>query len=854
MKELLGLHPQALAADLIERANAIVIRMDAAGCIVWVNAGAESITGYPRDELLGRNLVDVLAPRARYPHAGEEFTRLANAGIPVELEHAIVTKSRAERFIAWRGQGIRDAGSPPGTVVFGIDITERRLAEQALTASHDRYRYLIEQANDIIYQTNHRGRFTFVNPVVTRMLGFTTDECLGRHYLELIAPEARDAARTFYLAQLTERTPTTYYEFPALTKDGGHVWLGQNVQLMMDGERLIGYHAQARNITTRREAEDALRQSEGRFRSLASASPVGIFYTDARGQCEYGNSKWLEITGLNRQDSLGDGWMRALHADDRSLVSTWWETCAREGREFTMEFRFQRPDGDVRWVQTQAAAIRDTDGAVTGFVGTVEDISDRKRVDGELQTQRDFALQVMNTIAQGLAVTDAKGTFSYVNPALANMLGHTIETLTYKDPMDIIMEDDREILAKARARRREGETDTYEIRFRCATGKIIHVLVTAVPRMKDGEYLGSIAAITDLTERKQAEQTIRDANEKLTGWVNELEQRNREISLLGEMTEYLLGCQHLEEISKVAALFLPQLFSKLRGALYVKGPSGDLLEAITTWGEGAPTSHVFVPEDCWAVRRGRMHAWTSTASGLSCPHLGLKPPEATMCAPINAQGESLGVLHLARPADTGGSDDLSSGSVGQLASAVAEQIGLAITNLQLRETLRHQSIRDALTGLFNRRYMEESLVRELQRASRAGIPVSVIMVDLDHFKRFNDSFGHAAGDALLRSLAAVLQKGIRAEDIACRYGGEEFALILPGAPLHIAQTRGEAIRQATARLSVEHQGTALGSLTLSLGIAMFPDHGSTGEKVLKAADAALYRAKAEGRDRMIVAS
>ena len=382
---------------------------------------------------------------------------------------------------------------------------------------------------------------------------------------------------------------------------------------------------------------------------------------------------------------------------------------------------------------------------------------------------------------------------------------------------------------------------------------MIDVLVTAVPRIKDGEYHGSIAIITDLTERKQAEKAIREANEKLTAWVGQLQQRNREISLLGEMTEYLLGCQHQDEISKVVALFLPQLFSKLSGALYVLTSANDLLEAVTAWGQGAPTAHVFVPEDCWAVRRGRGHTWTSTAAGLPCPHLGPNTPDATICVPMAAQGETLGVLHLAIRGTDLHHPDIWGESVEKLAGAVAEQIGLAITNLRLRETLRHQSIRDPLTGLFNRRYMEESLVRELQRASRAGIPVSVIMLDLDHFKRFNDSFGHAAGDALLRALATVLQKGIRAEDIACRYGGEEFALILPGAPLHIAQARADGIRQAAARLSVEHQGTSLGAVTLSLGIAVFPDHGATGETVLKAADAALYRAKAEGRDRVVTA-
>jgi diguanylate cyclase (GGDEF)-like protein/PAS domain S-box-containing protein len=838
----------------MRHAHVIVLQLDTHGRVLWISEGAERITGYSAEDLIGRDWFDVLVPRSRYPHVWEQDARRgAGPRVPRTFEHPIVTKSGEERFISWHNRDLLDGGVPAGTISLGIDITDRRLAEEALRESQDRYKTLVEQATDIIYQTDDRGRFTFVNAVVARVLGLTPEECIGRHYLDLVAPEAREETRAFYRAQVAERTAATYLELPVMTKTGGRTWLGQNVHLMLDGDRITGFHAHARDISKPHRAEEALRQSEERFRSLAAASPMGIFHTDPTGRCEYVNAKWQEITGLGFDENVGDGWTLAIHADDRTLVSTWWATCTREGREFSLEFRFQRPDGEIRWVQAQASAIRDKDGVVTGFVGMAEDITDRKRVDGELRAQRDFALQVMNTIAQGLAVTDAQGRFEYVNPALATMLGYPVEKLTYKNTMEIIHEDDRPLLSRERGRRREGEVDTYDVRFKGADGKVIDVLVTAVPRISDGEYKGAIAIITDLTERKQAENDIREANEKLTAWVGQLQQRNREISLLGEMTEYLLGCQHQDEIAKVVALFLPQLFSSLSGALYVLAPTNDLLEAVTSWGPSAPTANVFVPEDCWAVRRARGHSWNSTIAGLPCPHLGPHTPDATICVPLASQGEVLGVLHLSVRGAGQHHATVWGESVEQLAAAVAEQIGLAITNLRLRETLRHQSIRDPLTGLFNRRYMEESLVRELQRASRAGIPVSVIMLDLDHFKRFNDSFGHAAGDALMRALASVLQKGIRAEDIACRYGGEEFALILPGAPVHIAQARAEGIRQAAARLSVEHQGTALGAVTLSLGIAVFPDHGATGEKVLKAADAALYRAKAEGRDRVVTA-
>jgi len=184
---------------------------------------------------------------------------------------------------------------------------------------------------------------------------------------------------------------------------------------------------------------------------------------------------------------------------------------------------------------------------------------------------------------------------------------------------------------------------------------------------------------------------------------------------------------------------------------------------------------------------------------------------------------------------------------------VADSVALALANLKLRETLRHQSIRDPLTGLFNRRYMEETLERETRRVARAQRPLGIIMLDVDHFKLFNDTFGHDAGDSLLREFGNFLRAHVRGEDVACRYGGEEFTLILPEASLEVTRQRAEHLRGDIKHLHAQYHDQPLGAVALSLGVAVFPDHGSTGEAVLKAADAALYRAKREGRDRVVVA-
>ena len=242
---------------------------------------------------------------------------------------------------------------------------------------------------------------------------------------------------------------------------------------------------------------------------------------------------------------------------------------------------------------------------------------------------------------------------------------------------------------------------------------------------------------------------------------------------------------------------------------------------------------------------------------MRCAHVPASAPGGYVCVPLAAQGETLGVLCLMAPSAAGAPQKQIDEQLETLKSqgaAVGERISLSLANLRLRDVLRTQSIRDPLTGLFNRRYMEESLERELHRAARNNQTVSLVMLDIDHFKRFNDAFGHQAGDTLLRALGDFLSQRTRGQDVACRYGGEEFALILAGASAADAAKRSELLREELTHLAVTHSGQVLGRVTFSIGIAAYPTHATSTDQLLRAADEALYRAKDEGRDRICIAA
>jgi diguanylate cyclase (GGDEF)-like protein len=369
--------------------------------------------------------------------------------------------------------------------------------------------------------------------------------------------------------------------------------------------------------------------------------------------------------------------------------------------------------------------------------------------------------------------------------------------------------------------------------------------------------LGGICfmVIRDTVARKKSAALEREFNEKVAHSLAEVQVRNQEITFLGQLSSFLQTCTTSQEACTAIARFGPQLFPTEAGVIYLFHASRNFVEQVASWGSVELHEDMFQPVDCWALRRGRLHAVGATDTTMVCNHVARRgePVQPYVCAPMMAQGETLGLLFLQAHPVAGGTAALSDAKQ-QLAAAVAEQIALALSNLILRETLRQQSVRDPLTKLYNRRFLEETLDRELARLERKNLPLSLIMIDVDHFKSFNDTFGHEIGDAVLRDLSEILQRNVRGSDIACRYGGEEFIIVLPEANVEIARQRAETLREAMRELQLVHDGKPLGPVTLSLGVACFPEHGHQREQLLQAADAALYEAKNAGRNRVVVST
>jgi diguanylate cyclase (GGDEF)-like protein/PAS domain S-box-containing protein len=494
--------------------------------------------------------------------------------------------------------------------------------------------------------------------------------------------------------------------------------------------------------------------------------------------------------------------------------------------------------------------------------------------------------QVLDQISEAVIVKDLNAVVTYWNREAASLYGYSAREAIGRPLKNLHAADlSPTDYARLLERIRSGQPSASTAERRKKGGEIVRVAIKTTPLLDEqGELIGEITIARDVTALHQQQEALsaaqatlqsrlaalRDANRKLSreiaahrktdaamrrnnqalaATVKQLESFHRDGEALSHMAELLQSCSQREEAYEIVRETGVLLFPESAGSLFIYRESRDVVEHVTSWGN-APAQHkTLAPDECWALRLGNPH-FVPRNGAIRCRHAH-QEADSYVCIPVHGQGQVLGLFHIA--ADVNARTRRPARDVEQRLRALSDRVGPAIANLKLRDALREMALRDGLTGLYNRRYLEDVLAREIHRAERNGKTVSVIMIDIDYFRLFNDKYGHDAGDFVLSALARSIMNSIRPSDIACRYGGEELTVVLPEASLECARDRAEQLRLAIRDTNLTRLGQSLPPPTASFGVAAYPANGSKPADLLRMADHALYCAKHEGRDRVCVA-
>jgi len=535
----------------------------------------------------------------------------------------------------------------------------------------------------------------------------------------------------------------------------------------------------------------------------------GIIVWDHLGDCELHNARVFDVLELRESD---------LHT---GIARSKFLQMAVERGEFTQEVADQ-------------AKSRFRKGEPFSF----------ERLEEQQTLLQQLSLVAMHA-KDIVAITDASGEIEWVNQAFSAALNYTLESAEGNSLLDMLCGENTDSASIKIIR--DGMQSRYVVKTElfCYGNREISFwmeLEVSPVFSESGEHTHFIAVGRDTTVRKTADLAAEEARK--------YEHRKRmEAKLLTEFSGWLQSTDSLGELFPIVSAFIQKLLPTSAGAVYVYANSRDVLEGVCHWNNSKMLTN-FEPPDCWALRRGRSYYYGENEVDFPCHHVteshGDEIPDCHYCLPILAHGDTVGLLCIELPKNSNTENEL---ETQKLASFCGEQISLAIANVKLREQLLDQSTRDPLTSLYNRRYFIENVRRELNRHAESQ-PCSLISLDVDNFKKFNDNYGHDAGDTILREMSKILVDTFRGTDIPCRYGGEEFAIFLPGASAQIAIQRSEELRLAVQNSSVLYNGEEL-AITISLGISTRPENGSSIQSLIKSADRALYAAKHAGRNTAI---
>jgi diguanylate cyclase (GGDEF)-like protein/PAS domain S-box-containing protein len=708
-------------------------------------------------------------------------------------------------------------------------------------------RVIYRSISEGIWLTDLNFMVIYANQAVIDHRGFSLEELRLLKLEDQLTQPSYLAVQQVIVQEVTpNRIAEPNYQFQKslelefLCKNASVYWAEVTITLVRDDSgRAIGFLGVSRTITDRKRIENALIESEKRYRTLFEDFPLGLYQTTPSGRIINVNPAFIKMLRFPDKDSLLSLKTSDLlvNPEDRKKQL---HTLNHSNILLKSELQVRCKDGNILWVRDNAHSVKTDQGKVQYYEGSLEDITQLREAEEALKQSEERYRNLVENMGEGMTIVDANENILFANPAADRIFGVNEGSLTSRNLRDFLEPAQlNEVLAQTN-RRKMGERSLYEITISRSDGEKRILQVTATAQYDPaGKFSNSFGVIHDVTDERKDQIALESVKAELDIRVRELENRNREIGALTDMVNMLQRCTTIPETFVVIESFIRQLIPEAKGALYLGKPGTQKYKLVRQWGMPAISKTEIINEDCWALRREKYYYLTETLTSPLCSHLGKPIPLSTICVPIMIQNHGSGLLHLQTAQDE---MRLTENHL-RLANNFAEQINLALSNLQLQEELHEQAIRDSLTGLFNRYYMEETLEKEIARSKRNEKTISIMMLDFDNFKELNTIFGHPKADEALTAFGGLLNDSIRSSDIACRYGGDEFLVIMPEVSSAVLLQRADAIRNKVKSIHFHSAPNSSVVLTVSIGLAIFPKNGTTSNALLTAADKALLKAK-----------
>ena len=713
----------------------------------------------------------------------------------------------------------------------------------------------IEQAAEAIVITDANANIQYVNPAFAAMTGYSAEEAVGRNP-RFLKSGSQDPG---------------YYKGLWQTIQAGDVWRGRLINRRKDGSdyreemiitpvrdargEITNYIALKQDVTETSAAE----RSRQFLASIVQSSEDAIIGRALDGRIVTWNLGAEAMFGYHGHEVVGKSISMLIAPALGDIGGQNDREALLDGKSIRFEGVGLTKRGESIGVSLCVCPIKDETGKVTAASAVIRSIESRKRaeqIDDLLAQSQERLTLMLRASGIGVWSWETAADIITADENCSMLFGLPLGQFpnTLEQFAKLMHPDDRgRVQHDVAASVKYGVP--YNTEFRVVWPDRTVRSLTGRGRVypEDSKKPFRLVGVCwDVTERQQVAENLRLSNEKLTQSLQELERRKEQGAILGKMNDLLRACPSSSEAYDIIAEFCAQLLPEYAGALYIFSASRNVLRSVATWNDPVINDAAFGPYDCWALRRGQSHFSESGGLVTSCRHLK-SVPGGHACFPLMAHGTGMGIMCFQESTQVESSGQFLKTEDRQLASTIVENVAISLSNLSLQEALHIQSIRDPLTGLYNRRYLEESVEQEIHRLARVQQPAGFAMMDLDHFKTFNDTFGHEGGDAVLRALGQFLRENIRKQDIACRYGGEEFCILFGESSIDDTVRRTEDLRSGVSRLTVRHGGQYLGAITISIGVASYPTHGGSLNELVAAADRALYQAKAEGRNRVITA-